>query len=213
MTAPSFDDLDGVLSPDVLGAIGGAVDSRLGLLLLTPPGIAATMIARRLPSLLEPLTAPRRDYVDTAYELLGLGARGTDVPPFRAPHHTCSAGAIAGTIARPGEATLASFGVLYLDELPEFSARTIEVLAAWLRVRAKRASRGALDCAPMVVASAMPCPCGWLGSQGRHSRRCCCKPEAIERYLERVTRAAEQLQLEVVLDVPSITLADLRRAS
>jgi magnesium chelatase family protein len=162
------------------------------LLLIGPPGTGKTMLAMRLPGLLPPLTD------EEAFEsaaVRSLAVQGFDVAawhhrPFRAPHHTSSAAAIigGGAIPRPGEVSLAHHGVLFLDELPEFDRRVLEVLREPLETRQVTVSRAArqaeFPAGFQLVCAMNPCPCGYDGDS---SGRCRCHGDAIKRYRERIS--------------------------
>jgi magnesium chelatase family protein len=184
-----------------------AVTERSNLLLIGPPGIGTTMLARRIPGIMPRLTAEQGAELTGIYQKAGILPRTGridfnecrewgDAPPFRAPHHTVSATALAR------EAILASHGVLLLDELPEFRAAGLRALAEQL------ASMGAA--APLVVASACPCPCGWHGSKGRWQRECRCPEGAIRRYKARLAKCRRALGFGVTCRRQSVSLADLR---
>lgn len=162
------------------------------LLMLGPPGTGKTMLASRLPGLLPPL---EEDEAFEAAAVHALGERGFDpgnwrVRPFRNPHHTSSAAALigGGTTPRPGEVSLAHRGVLFLDELPEFERRVLEVLREPLEtgsVTIARAARSTTFPARFQLVAAMnPCPCGYHGDP---SGRCVCTPEQIARYRRRIS--------------------------
>jgi len=162
------------------------------LLLLGPPGTGKTMLATRLPGLLPPLEE------DEAFEsaaILSISEHGFNVDkwrvrPFRSPHHTSSAVAVigGGSIPRPGEVSLAHHGVLFLDELPEFERRVLEVLREPMetgRVTISRAARSAdFPAVFQLVAAMNPCPCGYHGDP---SGRCMCSPDQIDRYRRRIS--------------------------
>jgi magnesium chelatase family protein len=163
------------------------------LILVGPPGCGKTMLARRMPSILPPMTADESLDVTAIYSIAGL--LGTDPHivrrrPFRAPHHTSSRIALVGGGAnpRPGEVTLASRGVLYLDEIAEFPRATLEVLRQPLEDGCVTIARAAGSCTfPArfsLVASMNPCPCG---QHGDRSADCRCDDAAIERYRSRVS--------------------------
>ena len=162
------------------------------LLLIGPPGTGKTMLASRLPGLLPPLT--EAEALETA-AIASISAQGLDleqwgIRPFRAPHHTASAAALVGggSQPRPGEISLAHHGVLFLDELPEYDRRVLEVLREPLesgRITISRAARQADFPARFQLVAAMnPCPCGFLGDA---ERRCLCGQEQVRRYRARLS--------------------------
>jgi magnesium chelatase family protein len=157
-----------------------------------PPGAGKTMLARRLASLLPPMTFDDALTVTTIHSVAGLIGPGGGLiasRPFRAPHHTCSDVALVGggSIPRPGELSLAHAGVLFLDELAEFSRRVLESLRQPLEagvVNIARVSRSVTFPAEVMLIGAMnPCPCGFRGS----NKRCVCPSHAIERYGQRLS--------------------------
>jgi len=162
------------------------------LLLIGPPGTGKSMLARRLPGLLPPLTEAEAVEVTKVQSACGRPPSGglVRVRPFRAPHHACSAAALVGggPAARPGEVCLAHGGVLFLDELPEFSRPSLEALRQPLEDRFVRVARAreSLEYPSrfMMVAAANPCPCGYLGHP---QKACSCPPRAVERYLGRLS--------------------------
>jgi magnesium chelatase family protein len=184
------------------------------LLFVGPPGCGKTLLASRLVSLL-PL-ASEEEALETA-AVASVSGRGLDPArwrerPWRAPHHTASAAALAGggADARPGEISLAHNGVLFLDELPEWSRHVLDVLREPLEsgtvavVRAAR--RSEFPARFQLVAAMNPCPCGWAGDA---SARCRCTPDAIAAYRGRVSGP---LLDRIDLHVPMSRLppADLR---
>lgn len=163
------------------------------LLLIGSPGAGKSMLAKRLPSILPELSRPEALETSGIWSVAGL----TDPRhplltqrPFRSPHHTTSAAALAGggPLMRPGEISLAHNGVLFLDELPEFSRDTLEVLRQPLEDGAVTVSRvhgtARYPCQFMLAAAMNPCKCGYLGHP---TRECTCTPSAIEQYRRRIS--------------------------
>ena len=193
------------------------------LLFVGPPGCGKSMLAQRLPALL-PTLAPQEALEVAMIASIAPAAsaasaaaapRGRGLPrPFRAPHHTASAGAIigGGSDARPGEITLAHRGVLFLDELPEFDRRVLEALREPLesgRVAVSRAGQQAeYPAAFQLIAAMNPCPCGRAGGPG-----CDCKPAQVERYRARLSGPLlDRLDIRVTLGaVGEADLAEHRR--
>jgi magnesium chelatase family protein len=179
-----------------------------------PPGAGKTMLARRLPGLLPQLQFDEALAVTTIHSVAGTLPPGTGLlidRPFRAPHHTCSEIALigGGSIPRPGELSLAHHGVLFLDELPEFSRRALETLRQPLEQRVvhiARASRSSsFPASVMLVAAMNPCPCGFAGSPGRICR---CDPGSIERYRRRLSGPLLD-RFDLQLDMPAVPWSDL----
>ena len=159
------------------------------LLFTGPPGTGKTMLASRLPGLLPALEESAALQVGIIYSVAGHGLRPNFFErPFRAPHHTASAVALVGggSNPRPGEISLAHQGVLFLDELPEFSRNVLEVLREPLesgKIMISRAQTSAEYPARFMLVAAMnPCPCGYLGSI-----RCRCTPDRINRYKDKIS--------------------------
>jgi magnesium chelatase family protein len=156
-----------------------------------PPGAGKTMLASRLPGILPPLDHPQRVESALVHSVAGLSTDDilSGSRPFRAPHHSVTTAGLCGggTPARPGEASLAHHGVLFLDELPLFAPSTLQALrqpAEDGRVLLARAEGiFSFPARFTLVAAANPCACGFLGDE---SRSCTCPPHAIERYQSRV---------------------------
>jgi magnesium chelatase family protein len=172
------------------------------------------MLARRIPTVLPPMTRDEALETSKVYSSLGLAPEGLiEARPFRAPHHTISASALlgGGTHPRPGEISLAHNGVLFLDELPEFTRSAIESLRQPLEERTVTIGRVhgtvVLPASFLLVAAANPCPCGWLGSG---ARECTCGTGSLDRYRARLSGPLlDRIDLQV--HVEPVTLEVLRQ--
>lgn len=186
---PDLDEVQG--QPAAKRALIVAAAGQHNLLLYGPPGTGKTLLASRLPGLLPPLNEKE------ALEVAAIQSVVSPTPlshwpqrPFRQPHHSASGPALVGggSKPQPGEITLAHHGVLFLDELPEFDRKVLEVLrepleSGWI-VISRAAGRLLLPARFQLVAAMNPCPCGYLGDA---SGRCNCSPEQVQRYQSRLS--------------------------
>jgi len=163
------------------------------LIMIGPPGSGKSMLAKRLPSILPPLSLAESLETTQIHSVAGKLSRDTSLisqRPFRAPHHTISQVALVGggSNPQPGEISLAHNGVLFLDEMPELSRSVLEVLRQPLEDRKITISRAKYNveypCSFMLVASMNPCPCGYYGDPTHH---CVCTPGQIQRYMNKIS--------------------------
>ncbi|MGH9507498.1 MAG: YifB family Mg chelatase-like AAA ATPase [Terriglobales bacterium] len=183
------------------------------LLMIGPPGSGKTMLARRMPGILPPLTLEEALEATKIHSVAGTLAGGglLDHRPFRAPHHTVSdAGLIGGgNPPRPGEVSLAHRGILFLDELPEFQRNALEAMRQPLedgRVHIVRAANAVVFPARFMLAAAMnPCPCGYFNDP---TRECHCTPPQIQRYVQRISGPLLD-RIDIHVDVPAVNYREL----
>ncbi|WON72453.1 YifB family Mg chelatase-like AAA ATPase [Nitrosospira sp. Is2] len=185
------------------------------LLMMGPPGTGKSMLAARFPGILPSMT---EDEALESAAMQSLGSGGFNATnwkrrPYRAPHHTASGVALVGggSNPRPGEISLAMNGVLFLDELPEFDRKVLEVLREPLesgRITISRAARQADFPARFQLIAAMnPCPCGYLG---HYSGKCRCNPDQVARYRGRISGPLLD-RIDIQIEVPAASEDDLMR--